>query len=148
MSEVLAEDSIDWVAFQTARAELGADFVRILSYFREDGVKSVEAIEAAMRNNNAVAMVVPAHTLKGEAAQFGAEALMALAEEIETHARHCIEWKMTPEGALPQVAKLRPIFQATMTAFDAETNPLVQRPHGFGRRAAAVDVLNQGFGRI
>ena len=62
---------IDWPAYAKARAELGAGFVRILGYFREDGVKSVKAIEDAMRAGNAAAMIIPAHTLKGEARQLG-----------------------------------------------------------------------------
>ena len=140
------DDMIDWTAFHSARHELGADFVRILGYFREDGVKSVAAIEEAMRRLDAVALVVPAHTLKGEALQFGAEALGALAERIEIHARQCIEWRQEPDGALPDVARLRDLFEATLEAFDKETNPLVQR-QGFGRKPSA-DVLNQGFGRI
>ncbi len=138
------EDIIDWTAFQTARSELGGDFIRILGYFREDGVKSVAAIETAVRANNAVAMVMPAHTLKGEARQFGADALGDLAEVIEAEARQCIEWGHAPDGAIAHVVKLRPLFRATLEAFDKETNPLVER-RGFGRR---VDVANQGFGRI
>ena len=66
---------VDWTVFQRARSELGAGFVRILGYFREDGVKSVAAIEAALRAKSAAAMVIPAHTLKGESRQFGAEPL-------------------------------------------------------------------------
>ena len=138
------EDIIDWASFQTSRQELGADFIRILGYFREDGVKSVAAIETAVRANNAVAMVVPAHTLKGEARQFGADALGDLAELIEDHARHCIEWQHTPEDAIKHVARLRPVFEETMRQFDAETNPLVQRASEVRRPL----VTNQGFGRI
>ena len=41
--------TIDWEDFARAREELGAEFVRILGYFREDGTKSVVAIEEAMR---------------------------------------------------------------------------------------------------
>ena len=55
---------IDWNAFNQARAELGSDFVRILGYFKEDGAKSFDAIEEAMRNKNSAALVRPAHTLK------------------------------------------------------------------------------------
>ena len=36
---------MDWEAFSRARAELGAGFVRILGYFREDGEKAVGKIE-------------------------------------------------------------------------------------------------------
>ncbi len=64
---------VNWDAFAQSRAELGASFVRILGYFREDGVKSVAQIEEAMRAHNATAMVIPAHTLKDESRQFGAD---------------------------------------------------------------------------
>jgi histidine phosphotransfer protein HptB len=130
---------IDWAAFNQARAELGSDFVRILGYFREDGVKSLDAIEAAMRGKNAAALVRPAHTLKGEARQFGAEPLGDLAEVIEMTARRYVELQQTPDELIPEVVKLRPLFEATLEIFDRETNPLVQRrpaqPGGFGRRA-------------
>ncbi len=135
---------IDWEVFQQARAELGADFIRILGYFREDGTKSVAAIEAAFRAKSAVALVIPAHTLKGEAGQFGADALADLAEAIETEARKCVEWRQTPDELINEMVKLRPLFDDTMAAFDNETNPLVER-RGFGR---APVVTNQGFGRI
>jgi len=125
---------IDWVAFTKARSELGAGFVRILGYFREDGVKSVAAIEAAMRAQNAAALVIPAHTLKGEARQFGAEPLGALAEKIEVVARDCVENRDTPDEAIAEVAALRGLFQRTLTILEAEGNPVVQRPQGFGRR--------------
>ena len=129
---------VNWADFARARAELGAGFVRILGYFREDGVKSVAAIEAAMRAGNAAAMVLPAHTLKGESRQFGAEPLGDLAEAIEVHARACVERHETPELALEDVVKLRPLFRDTLALLDREANPLAQRrpAGGFGRRAS------------
>jgi histidine phosphotransfer protein HptB len=131
---------VDWTAFTQARQELGADFVRILGYFREDGVKSVAAIEEAMRAKDATALVRPAHTLKGEARQFGAEPLADMAEEIEVVARRCVELKTSPDELIPQVVKLRPTFEATLELFDREINPLVERRPAFGRRP-------QSFGR-
>lgn len=129
---------IDWDAFNQARAELGSDFVRILGYFREDGVKSLDAIEEAMRGKSAAALVRPAHTLKGEARQFGAEPLAEIAERIEMTARRCVELHTTPDELIPEVVKLRPMFETTLQLFDRETNPLVERrPAGFGRRATA-----------
>lgn len=129
------KDLIDWTAFARARAELGAGFVRILGYFREDGVKSVAAIEAAMRAGNAAAMVIPAHTLKGEALQFGAEPLGAVAERIEMIARDCVENRDTPEEALSDIVALRPLFESTLAMLERESNPLVARRPAFGRRA-------------
>ncbi len=135
---------VNWPAFQQARSELGGGFFRILGYFREDGVKSVAAIEAAMRAGSAAALIIPAHTLKGEARQFGAEPLADLAETIETIARDCIEVHDTPEAALEHVARLRPLFGETLTLLEREANPVVARRPvggGFGRRAVPT-----GFG--
>ncbi|HEX8383296.1 MAG TPA: Hpt domain-containing protein [Sphingomonas sp.] len=127
---------IDWVAFTKARTELGAGFVRILGYFREDGVKSVAAIDAAMRAGSAAQMIIPAHTLKGEARQFGAEPLADLAEAIEEIARDCVETRDTPDDALLHVARLRPLFNDTLALLEREANPLAERrpAGGFGRR--------------
>ncbi|MFD1613072.1 Hpt domain-containing protein [Sphingomonas tabacisoli] len=131
-----ASPLIDWNAFNQARAELGSDFLRILGYFKEDGAKSLDAIEEAMRNKSSAALVRPAHTLKGEARQFGAELLAVIAEEIEVVARRCVELHTTPDELIPQVVKLRPMFEDTLQMFDRETNPLMERrPGGFGRRA-------------
>ncbi|GAA0733796.1 Hpt domain-containing protein [Sphingomonas japonica] len=131
------EALIDWSAYAQARAELGANFVRILGYFREDGIKSVSAIETAMRGGIAAGLVIPAHTLKGESRQFGAEILADLAETIETIARTCVENHDQPDEALEHVVALRPLFLETLTQLEREANPLaVRRPAQFGRRSA------------
>jgi HPt (histidine-containing phosphotransfer) domain-containing protein len=140
-----ARDIVDWVHFEKSRAELGPGFIRILSYFREDGVKSISQIEQAMREQNATALVIPAHTLKGESRQLGAEPLARIAELIETTARLCIETHRFPDELVPEVVELRRLFDRTVELFDKATNPLVSRsqPAGFGRKAS-----NQSFGRI
>jgi HPt (histidine-containing phosphotransfer) domain-containing protein len=137
---------VDWALFEKYRAELGPGFIRILSYFREDGAKSVAQIEHAMREQNTTALVLPAHTIKGEARQLGAEPLAALAELIETTARLCIETHRFPDELVANVVELRKLFNETVALFEKETNPLVTRavPGGFGRKGAS----NQGFGRI
>ncbi len=135
---------VDWTTFSRARAELGPGFVRILGYFREDGEKSVAKIEDAMQRKDVTALVVPAHTLKSEARQFGAEPLGELAEEIEFTARRSIEMRSFPDELLPAVAKLRPLYEQTMDLFEKETNPLVERRPGYARASAH----NQEFGRI
>jgi HPt (histidine-containing phosphotransfer) domain-containing protein len=140
-------DIVDWAHFEKARAELGPGFIRILSYFREDGAKSVSAIEQAMRQENTVALVMPAHTIKGEARQFGAEPLAKVAELIESTARLCIETRRFPDELVRDVVELRRLFDQTIAMFDEATNPLRSRPGapgGFGRKAAT----NQSFGRI
>jgi HPt (histidine-containing phosphotransfer) domain-containing protein len=118
---------VDWDVFVRARTELGAGFARILSYFREDGEKAVEKIEAAMHGRSTSGLVLPAHTMKSEARQFGAETLGALAEEIEVVARRAIEGRFFPDELTPQVARLRPLYVKTMAMLDAEANPLRQR---------------------
>ncbi|HEX6410238.1 MAG TPA: Hpt domain-containing protein, partial [Sphingomicrobium sp.] len=109
---------VDWVHFERSRAELGPGFIRILSYFREDGIKSVAQIEQAMHDGNATALVIPAHTLKGEARQFGAEPLATLAELIETTARLCIETHRFPDELVTEVVELRRLFQQTIDLFE------------------------------
>ena len=135
---------VDWGHFDRNRNELGPGFIKILGYFREDGTKSIARIEAAMRSQDATALVVPAHTLKGESRQLGAESLAQVAELIESTARLCIETRRFPDELVPQVVELRRLFDQTLAAFDNETNPLMTRRNaGFGNRAS-----NQDFGRL
>ena len=136
---------VDWAHFERSRSELGPGFIRILSYFREDGAKSIAQIEQAMREENTVALVIPAHTIKGESRQLGAEPLAKVAELIESTARFCVEAHRFPDELVPQVVELRRLFDATVELFDRATNPLKTRSGqtGFGRK-----VGNQGFGRI
>ena len=140
-----ARDIVDWTYFEKSRTELGPGFIRILSYFKEDGVKSIAQIEQAMRDENTTALVMPAHTLKGESRQLGAEPLAKIAELIETTARFCIESRRFPDELVPEVVQLRTLFDQTVALFEKATNPLMTRaaPTGFGRK-----VGNQSFGRI
>ena len=140
-----ARDIVDWVYFEKSRTELGPGFIRILSYFKEDGVKSIAQIEQAMREQNTAALVIPAHTLKGESRQLGAEPLAKVAELIESTARFCLESRRFPDELVPEVVELRRLFDATIELFDKATNPLMTRggQGGFGRKAN-----NQSFGRI
>jgi HPt (histidine-containing phosphotransfer) domain-containing protein len=138
-------DIVDWVHFEKSRAELGPGFIRILTYFREDGVKSLREIETAMHEQNTIALVMPAHTLKGESRQFGADVLAETAELIEQTARLCIETKRFPDELIPDVVKLRRLFESTVDLFEKATNPLQKRTAqgAFGRKVA-----NQDFGRL
>jgi HPt (histidine-containing phosphotransfer) domain-containing protein len=141
------QNIVDWVHFERSRAELGPGFIRILGYFREDGAKSLGQIEQAMREQNTAALVIPAHTLKGESRQLGAEPLAKIAELIETTARFCVETHRFPDELVKDVVELRKMFEQTVELFDKATNPLMARnrpaPAGFGRKAS-----NQDFGRI
>ena len=139
-------DLVNWVHFEKSRGELGPGFIRILGYFREDGAKSVALIETAMREQNTIGLVIPAHTLKGEARQFGADPLADCAELIEQSARISIETQCFPDELIADVVKLRQYWDRTLDLFDKATNPLLTRAPvlgAFGRKAA-----NQSFGRI
>ncbi|MCM8557589.1 Hpt domain-containing protein [Sphingomicrobium sediminis] len=138
-------DIVDWRYFEETRAQLGPGFVKILGYFREDGIKSLEKIEAAMHAHDTVALIIPAHTLKGESRQFGAEPLAEVAERIEVAARSCVEEGRFPDELIPDVVNLKELFHVTLEAFDEAVSPLMkrQRPQGFGN----ADVHNSSFGR-
>ncbi len=139
------EQLVDWTVYRAARSGLGGGFVRILGYFREDGIKSVAAIEQAMREKNAAALVLPSHTLKGESRQFGADRLASLAEDIEMFARECVEDRSPPDEYLQKVVALRPLFEETLDALETEANPLVQRQRpAFGRAVTNDQLLGRG----
>lgn len=125
---------VDASLFNECRTELGLSFIRIVGYFKEDGVKAVNQIELAFRQGDAVAMVAPAHKLKGEAYQLGATKLAELAKLIEFGARKCVNYKETPDELLVHVVKLKPLLEETLAYFERETNPLVTRSRpSFGR---------------
>jgi len=137
------DELVDWTIFSQMRTELGASFVRILGYFREDGEKAVARIEDAMNRRDAAGLILPSHTLKAEARQFGAEQLAAVAEEIEDIARRAVEARLFPDNILPEVARLRPLYVGTIDLLEAETNPRAVRRGAFGRAPS-----NQEFGRL
>lgn len=132
----LESELIDWTVCAETRSALGPNFIRILGYFREDGTRSVEEIEQAMRLKDPVAMVLAAHKLKGEALQFGALRLGIAAETIEMTARACVEHHDTPDEVIELVVALRPMFEETLALLEKDASPIVQQRHplGFGRR--------------
>ena len=139
-----AEEIVNWATFAETRSVLGEAFVRVLGYFREDGVKSVAAIEQAIREGNSVKLVVPAHSLKSDSWQFGADRLAALTEEIEITARHYVEIHQDPGELVEMVVLLRPLFETTLTALEAEISPLVERRSAHGSRTFS----QTHFGRL
>ncbi|WP_404712046.1 Hpt domain-containing protein [Sphingomonas sp. MMS24-J13] len=132
-------DAIDRARLGALRRELGNSFMRILGYFREDGVRSIDAIEDAVRQRSAVALVRPAHTLKGEALQFGALPLGLMAEKIEMAARRAVEDRVFPIDVIEYVVQLRPLFEEALRVLTRETAAIspIGRAMGFGRKIAA-----------
>jgi histidine phosphotransfer protein HptB len=126
---------VDWAVLEGARRQLGIAFMRIYGYFRDDAIVAITAIEDAMRVRHTAGIVNPAASLRSAAVQLGAERLADLAEEIEMHARGCVENGLAPDDHIDRVAALRPLLTETLAAIDAEVSPLMQRSGGFGRRA-------------
>jgi histidine phosphotransfer protein HptB len=118
---------IDWAVFNAARGQLGLAFMRIYGYFKDDAIIAVEAIETAMRSGNGPAMIDPAAALRSAAEQLGAERLAELAEDIELHARACLEAHMMPDDYVDRVVALRPLLDQTLAEIDAEVSPLINR---------------------
>lgn len=96
------------------RALLGAELMRVLGYFREDGARSIIQMEEALADGSAAAMVIPAHRLKGESRQFGAHRLGDIAETIENSARRCVELQSEPGDVAAEIAMLRACFLDTL----------------------------------
>ena len=123
--EEAAGNLVDWAKFARMRTELGAISCASSAISARMARKRSRRIEEAMHRRDAAALVLPAHTMKAEARQFGAEPLGDLAEEIEQAGRRALESRLFPDEILPQVARLRPIYLRTMALFERETNPLV-----------------------
>jgi len=134
-----------------ARKMLGTGLARILGYYEEDGAKSIRAIEEALAGENAAAMVIPAHTLKGESRQFGARRLGELSEVIEKAARRCVEEHKAPGEVASEVAMLRGCFAETLDLLKAAVAPpeattILASPH-MAQRPAAFGSAPRTFGR-
>ncbi len=131
---------VNWTTFGQTRALIGGEFSKILGYYREDAAKNVVAVEQAYKLRDAVAMVRPAHTLKGDSLQFGGEALGKLAEHIEHSARRCVEEHSAPDSLDLEILQLRPLLIDTLAQFEKELSSAAaaaRRPAvaaGFGRK--------------
>lgn len=126
-TEILTDAVIVWDTYRATRDALGAGFMRELSYFREGGLASVEAMERAMRDASAVDLIDPADRLADQARMFGADQLADACEAIAVFGLQCVEHHDTPEEYLPNVVAVRPLFLQSLAALEAESNPLAQR---------------------
>ena len=135
---------VDWAKFAQMRTELGASFVRILGYFREDGEKAVAKIEQAMHRRDAAALVLPAHTLKAEARQFGAEPVAELAEEIEQAGRRGVEGALLPRRHPAAGRPIAAALHADDRAARGRDQPARRPPPRLRPRGPS----NQEFGRL
>jgi len=135
-----SNEVVNWTTFGQTRALIGNEFGKILGYYREDAAKCVVAVEQAYKLRDAVAMVRPAHTLKGDSLQFGGEAIGRLAEHIEHSARRCVEEHSAPDSLDVEILRLRPLLIETLSYFERELKKSTAaaapapRAAGFGRK--------------
>lgn len=118
---------INWTVLNETRQRFGGNFFRHFGYFTQDGPKSVQAIEDAMRAMNAAKIVLPANRLAEDAFLFGAMALGELAEKIETNAQRCVTEHSGPDFLLRDVLALRPLYFTSVARLEREVSPLVRR---------------------
>jgi len=133
---------VNWTSFGQTRALIGNDFGKILGYYRDDAAKCVVAVEQAYKLRDAVSMVHPAHTLKGDSLQFGGEAIGKLAETIEHSARSCVEEHRAPDSLDIEILRLRPLLIETLAQFERELKSSAAAMRrapvaaGFGRKSS------------
>lgn len=118
---------IDWTQFHQAQRSLGPNFWRTLTFLRDEGSRSIAAIETALRQHNAAAMIGPAELLKSEALQMGAMRVAELAEQVEFEARDCVESHDAPDLLIAPVVTLREAFAETVALLQRDISPLMVR---------------------
>ena len=75
---------IDEKTFDELKQMSGAEFINeLIDTFLEDSPKLIEEMESALKTNNVDSFRRAAHSLKSNAATFGASELFALAKELE-----------------------------------------------------------------
>jgi len=94
-------DVLDTSAVERLRATMGQGFEELLSTFLEDSRELVDTIRRALGRKDTDAFRRAAHSLKSNAASFGATTLSSLAKELETLAR-----SGSVDGAAPRVERL------------------------------------------
>jgi len=76
--------TIDKTTFEELKQMSGEDFINeLIDTFLEDAPKMIEEIKAALDSNNVDAFRRAAHSMKSNAATFGAGQLAELAKELE-----------------------------------------------------------------
>jgi HPt (histidine-containing phosphotransfer) domain-containing protein len=104
---------IDQKTFEELKQMSGADFINeLIDTFLEDGPSLIGQLQSALQAKDADVFRRAAHSLKSNAATFGASQLAALAQELETRGR---ENKLDETGDRLEVLK---------EAYEAASNEL------------------------
>jgi HPt (histidine-containing phosphotransfer) domain-containing protein len=110
---------VDEKVLDELRASVGGDddFVReLIEAFLSDSDAQLDAIEAALKADDAEALVRPAHTLKSSSATVGAMELSAVARALEMAGR---SGSLRDEGTRAAGATVRGVGDTTMAALRA-----------------------------
>jgi histidine phosphotransfer protein HptB len=101
-------NQIDMTAFEDLKAMSGPDFIgELIDTFLDDAPKLIKELQTALAKNDAEAFRRAAHSLKSNAATFGATHLSSLAKELEMLGK---EYKLTEVGS--RVAILEEVFRS------------------------------------
>jgi HPt (histidine-containing phosphotransfer) domain-containing protein len=110
---------IDEKVLDELRASVGGDddFVRdLIEAFLSDSGAQLDAIESALKADDAEALVRPAHTLKSSSATVGAMELSAAARALEMAGR---SGSLSDEATRATGATVRGVADTTMAALRA-----------------------------
>jgi len=99
----MSETTIDPTAFETLKQMAGADFIgELIATFLDDAPQLLRQLNEALTADDAETFRRAAHSLKSNAATFGATELASLARELETLGR---EKKLGEVGARLKVTE-------------------------------------------
>ena len=87
----------------------------VIGLFRTDASQRLDAIEQAIRSNDARALSWASHALVGAAGNVGAVAMQSIGIALETHAKTGV----VPVNATQQLQKLKVYWEKTSTVLDA-----------------------------
>lgn len=100
-------------------------FEEMLGFFREDAPAWLRRLHQAMTNNDLPAVRFAAHTLKGQASNFGAERAVQAAAAVESAAR-----ELRPADLPAGVRDLDAAFKELLSAADEITPNLRESTRG------------------
>ena len=112
----MSTSEIDTTVFEELKQMSGADFIdELVDTFLDDAPKLLAELQASLKTGNADAFRRAAHSLKSNAATFGAKHLSELARELEMFGK---------EDKLAQVGNRLATLEATYMAVASELKGL------------------------
>lgn len=105
---------LDPLVIDSLRELLGKEFGLLVETYISDGQKRIDLLDKALTENDLLAVSNEAHALKGSNRNLGIQALVTLAEQIETQTRQGAAKDESVDADLEQkVSALKQEFAAT-----------------------------------